>query len=832
MQLTKIAYAVTAIISASVLSGCNSDDNNSHTPLQFSFGMENTSAVANDQNIPIPNDLYFFDKDGSKQNNIVIMGCGNTDSGVETAVENATKCSLEDLNGWSTTAPFSLPISGDLSQLDSSHFPQSIFLTANGQRLIYDEDFTVRATTFGHLQILPLKVMQPETLYQLTITDLLTDKQGYPVEPSPAYEALKQQNNTLGHHILKAEAAAAVDLHISPNAIVYTAQFTTQSIGGGLLALQADSNLAINFDTSVTKKYKTNNFIPVSPLKPTTCDDGNCVEKLAGVVNLPDYLPSAAAISQNCKADIANMEEAKFWYTFYGANTVFDNFLYTKESCPELYKPIDFSTTTTTPVEVSLVIPTLKEGATRQLLDSFIFAHGITGVKGLGNGEMLIFDNFVQPNVAHSATRSGSDGYAAIAIDHVYHGTRSLSFDGSAGYDCDADGKADSNCFSSTKGSELLPDAYDFSVSSSLRALKPKLYGAADAKNFLKADALLTSRDNFQKVVADFMNLKMALHNSVDANGRVTFSDNVSIYGHSMGAIAAATLAGLEVMKGRPFAATILANGGGGVGGIIMNSTWLGKDEVPPAVKFSAEYRLRMAKELGIQGANEAETLTAVHQYAVDKPKAFMAKSNEIAPQYLAEMQYLVQAVIDTVDPLNYAAVQKEEIILSFESTGNIDTHPDLIDYKDANFTPADQTVPIKVELDGNTMFTRCKLTAEGKHEAVPTESGIAGCSNGSEQAPYYSLNVTEFPLSGAAPLDEALGLVDVRDGTQRSVTKMAAGGHNIGVGGMTETRSEGYNNQALATKATTEVQKQTVDFLSDEFGVVKTPDTALLMTK
>ena len=263
-----------------------------------------------------------------------------------------------------------------------------------------------------------------------------------------------------------------------------------------------------------------------------------------------------------------------------------------------------------------------------------------------------------------------------------------------------------------------------------------------------------------------------------------------------------------------------------------MNSTWLGKDEVPPAVKFSAEYRLRMAKELDIQGTNEAETLTAVHQYAVDKPKAFMAKSNEIAPQYLAEMQYLVQAVIDTVDPLNYAAVQKEETILSFESTGNIDTHPDLIDYKDANFTPADQTVPIKVELDGNTMFTRCKLTAEGKHEAVPTESGIAGCSNGSEQAPYYSLNVTEFPLSGAAPLDEALGLVDVRDGTQRSVTKMAAGGHNIGVGGMTETRSEGYNNQALATKATTEVQKQTVDFLSDEFGVVKTPDTALLITK
>ena len=64
MQLKKITYAITAIISATLLSGCNSNDGDTHTPLKFSFGMENTSAVANNNNIPLPNDLYFLIKKG------------------------------------------------------------------------------------------------------------------------------------------------------------------------------------------------------------------------------------------------------------------------------------------------------------------------------------------------------------------------------------------------------------------------------------------------------------------------------------------------------------------------------------------------------------------------------------------------------------------------------------------------------------------------------------------------------------------------------------------------------------------------------------------------
>ena len=65
----------------------------------------------------------------------------------------------------------------------------------------------------------------------------------------------------------------------------------------------------------------------------------------------------------------------------------------------------------------------------------------------------------------NQAVKTGS-GYAT-AIDHLYHGSRGISFDGSAGYDCDKDGIADANCFNNTTGNKKLAGVYDISASSS-----------------------------------------------------------------------------------------------------------------------------------------------------------------------------------------------------------------------------------------------------------------------------------------------------------------------------------------------------------------------------
>ncbi len=856
MQLKKLSYLIGASVVALGLTGCfdnNDSDWVAEPPesalpalpilpalpvppnLRFAFGMQNTREIANNGNIPLPNDLYFLDKAGVKQSRLIVMGCGATDIGDETKVENATKCSLEALDGWSTTAPFSLPLTGDLSALDTRTLADGIQIVANGDSLKYDEDFTVRVTAFGHLQILPLKVFRPQTVYTLIITRALMDLSGIPVGSSDAYRAEKSKQTVYAKHINDVEAVIAQDYGIESDEIVYAARFTTQSIGGELLALDTNANPpSFEFDSSTSRKYAVNGFLP-------GCFGGkDCVEKLSGTLQLPNYLPSTEDIGKNCVADLKNQEEAEFWYEFYGATAQSESFKYTKESCPGLYEPMDFSDKSTTAVAVSMVIPPKPKTGGPLSLNVMIAAHGITAIKELGNGGMLIMDNFVQPKVASQAKPVNADGYATVAIDHVYHGTRSINLN----FDCDGDKVAEEGCFENSPGARPV-GAYDISVSSAVSALIPN-YARADVKNFLKIDALLTSRDNFRKVVADILNLKAAIAHAVDTSGKVQLYPNISIYGHSMGAIAATTASGIEQIKweqgvGQQFAGTILANPGGGIGGIVMNSVWLGKDEVPPAIKFLPEFRLRMAKELGIEGADEQALLAAVREYAETRPEAFLARADEISPQYLAESQYLIQSVVDTVDPLNYAGELQDRTVLSMTAVGNAHKNPDMVDYEGKGFTAADQTVPIKVERDTFTTFTRCASAAvadsaiiedavlEGENQTRESVSNNLTCTHGTEQVPYYSLDITEFPLSGAEPLEQALGLRDVREGTPRSASRITEGNHNIGVGALPDGVSEGTKNGKTVGAAATEVVAQTVQFMSDEFGVVNKVNTDLL---
>ena len=824
-----LSYLISALAAASGSTGCVNDDvllnPYDQSTLRFDFGMENTKEIANNRNIPLPNDLYFLDANGVKQSKLVIFGCGSTDVGAEPEVENATKCSLEDLDGWSTTSPFSLPVSGDISQLDTGSFARGIHLISDRQPLIMGQDFTVIATEFGHLQILPLKVLRPRTTYTLVITPDLTDLSGVPVAPSPAYVASKHESGAFGQQINNVEAEAAATLGIAENKITYAAQFTTQSIGQELVNIKP-ANLSVRFDSARTEVYDVGGFSPLAKPGQFT---GESVEKLFATVELPNYLPASEVVAQGCRPDEENRAEAEFWYTFYGANAHHDSFKFTRSSCPNLYKPMDFNNPATTTVEVSMVLPRRPASGPANY-DVVIAAHGITSAKQMGNGGVPLVDLFIQPKIASRARTSAADGYAVVAIDHHLHGTRSISFDNSAGFDCNGDNVADKWCFRHSDQAVQLKGDYDLSVSEGLRGV-PLVTGFtnADVKNFIKVDALLTSRDAIRKVVADLVNLKAAIGRSVDVNGKVTLNaDRISVFGHSMGAMAAVPAASITQMRNEPFAGVILANGGGGIAGITMNSPWFGGNEIPPATRFLPEYRLRMARELGIEEADEQTTLVAVRQFAENQPDLFRAKSDEIAPQYLAEVQYLIQAVVDGVDPLNYAADILEQPVLSFSTVGNLDSHPELKDDRGAGFTAADQVVPFRIELGSGTTFARCgSVPKETSMTAGQTE---AEC--GAEHLPYYSLNVTEFPLAGAEPLDQTLKLADVRDGTARSATWLTEGNHFIGVSAAPDTVSEGTSSPAKINQAASELVRQTVDFLTDDgkqFGVVGQPDEALL---
>ncbi len=795
-----IRHLFLATLSASsvLLSGCLFENKTSQdvftSSLTLSFGMENTKAIAREENIPVPNDLYFFDAQGVRQDRLVIFGCGATDSGQEPVVENATKCSLEALDGWSTTAPFSLPITGDLQQIDSSSFAAGVRLYSPDRALVYGQDYTVKATAFGHLQIVPLKVLAPQTTYTLVITRQLTDRQGLPIQPAEAYVRAKRAEGAKGDHIRATEYKAVVRYGVDVGTILYAAQFTTQSIGRELIDMASKAkDLSLTFDSATAKAYRVDGFLP------GCFGQGECVSKLTGTVQLPNYLPDPKSITaENCKVDVAHRDEAEFWFALYGADANSTGFQYTRESCPGLFQTMDFNDTSTTELNVSMVLPLLPSSGELSL-NPVMFAHGITSIKELGNGGMLVLDNFVQPKIASRAQITGADGYGVVAIDHVLHGSRSLDLDGDK--------------------------VYDITASSAVKALMPA-YKDADVKFFIKSDAWLTSRDNIRKVVADLLNFKAALANAIDASGRVRFQgDKTSIYGHSMGGIVSVPTVGIEqIINDQPFSGMVLASPSGGIAGILMNSLWLGQDEVPPSFKFLPEFRLRMAEELGITAPTEQATLDAVRAFAEQSKELFLNKVAEIEPRFMAESQYLIQTVIDTVDPLNYAAVLQQQPTLLFSVVGSRAVNPELVDYKGAGFTAADQVVPVRVELDGQTLFTRCKPNATRDAEGKLQREGVSNnliCANGTEKVPYYALDITEFPLTGAEALATALSLRDVREGSPRSYSRLMRGNHNIGVGALTDSVAEGSATLSLVTQATMEVADETVAFFSDAVGVV-----------
>jgi len=848
MKLNLISKALVVVLSATSLVACNSDDNGSvqlpPADLQFSFGLDNTKEIANNNNIPMPNDLYFIGEDGTQNKNITVFGCGIDDNDDELPenIENATKCSLEDLDGWSTTAPFTLPMSGDIAQLDINTFADSVRIFKQGrniEELKYDKDFTVRTTKFNHLQILPLIPFESESSYILAITTDLKSTSGDNVERATAFDALltKESKNDLTttyKQQVNSLISVLADQSITAENILYLAGIKTQNIGGILTSLANDADTdatGITSDSSPKPHLAgaglpsnildqvvggiigkiTPEPIEPAPFDPELCNGGpfdfvlECVRKLPAKIELPYYLDDSMALQGNCTEDSINQENAEFWFAVDGINvkeneSYFESYNYSKDTCKGLYsnwnidnasqKPT-YSATQTLDVQVVLPKePTRFNPAPKDGWPVIIFSHGITAAKEFGNGGMLLLDNFVQ-------TEFAKQGYVVIAIDHPLHNSRAV--------DLNPDGDTDSR-----------NDTYEINASQSLRGLFAG-NDSADIKNYLKADSLLTSRDNLRQSVADLINLRASIGNLsyLDSDGVskdiALDSDNVYVMGHSMGSIAAASFSGIVKGTSIDVNGTILANPGAGIAGILMNSVWLGHSEVPPAIKALPEYRLRMAKELGLES-----DLNVVREYAEQNPVAYKQESDQISPEYLSEFQYLIQAVVDTVDPINYIDELKNKPILSLTVAGSISEQPELQDVEGNLFTTADQTVPIKVELDGQTTYEVCN---QASAVAGDVASQDLGCFNGSTAKPYYSLNNTEFPLSGAEPLETQLGLRNVLNSTDRSYTRFLTGTHNIGAGTLTGSETEGNADYASVDSAATELTIQAASFVEYSLG-------------
>lgn len=225
---------------------------------------------------------------------------------------------------------------------------------------------------------------------------------------------------------------------------------------------------------------------------------------------------------------------------------------------------------------------------------------------------------------------------------------------------------------------------------------------------YINLNDFARTRDAMRQTVLDLLNLNASIANmDVDANGEADF-DRSKVYfiGHSLGSIIGTTFVAVNNHPDVQFynsnlpeiKAAILGNGGGGVVKLLENSPGIGAAKILPGLKAAAGLE---------QGSDSMEKFFGI-----------------------------MQAMVDSVDPINFASAPHMQSlpILSYTAVGDV-------------VVPNNALTPYKL-----------KLVKNEEGEIVPELDLSTGAPVPVPTAKSY--------LSGTDPLDKALGITEVVDGS------------------------------------------------------------------
>ncbi len=332
-----------------------------------------------------------------------------------------------------------------------------------------------------------------------------------------------------------------------------------------------------------------------------------------------------------------------------------------------------------------------------------IYSHGITSVK---------------ETVLAIAGTLASQGIATIAIDHPYHGSRGIDFN--------ADG------------------VYEISATSSLKDKDPA-YANADVTSYMNLASLLTARDNIRQSEADLLALRHSL-NSINLAGQLD-ATKVSFLGHSLGAITGIPVTALansgiidpatgQLSEVNPYAmvSASFAFPGGAIPGMLLNSPSF--SPIVMAGLTSSQTFIDLIEAAADADGKALEDLTA------DEYQGYV---NKIYPSFANEFNFAAQTIIDSADPINYAASLKDTQtpvhlmeIVGDEAAGGANKPDQVIPNYNVSL-PLVGTEPLITELglsgvsstqgDGTTAVSAAVRFLKGHHSSIlspEVQPGIA----------------------------------------------------------------------------------------------------------
>ncbi|KJY76313.1 VolA/Pla-1 family phospholipase [Vibrio nigripulchritudo] len=774
-------FSISLLASALILAGCGNDNqvtgdptNNLESYLTESINRATTikfTLQGKDANVPLPTNLFLNPEDGTL----------NIPPGADTAISNP-KVGMGYADGFATSTPIYISLEGKglASQTVSSgvrvfklakKLTDSTLLPTDVTELTFGVDFVAQSVkkasdnSDSTLIIVPIKPLDEKSEYMFVLTDDITDSDGNAIGTSSSYASLKTSTVTYtsgslasAQSLIKGQEKIAALKGIDAKKIVYSAWFTTQSVGDVVFSTTAKlagyrDNLAslwknsanpssadlsgvygmtfgatstfsdaLTADTAFTKYVAEGDDTKSATMKAgiaTVYAAGSVnttnLNVSRGTVTLPHFLESSLD-----KFSTTPFESAMPSLAILN-NALQDDDLKGVIGAQLVSAGINPASLNSPAEQEKLVGLELKkpDGTaldSARILSRYSYIPKIKSVKEVpyilftpstvdANTKLVIYQHGItsaKENLYTFAANLTGENLAVIAIDHPLHGERSLS--------------------------------------DSISANKDALF-------YLNLKALPVARDNMRQSVLDLIGLRIALGKanfaSTPLNGFTISGTNVKLMGHSLGGITGFTSlttaqAASSVVSGSDnflkFSSGAYPNAGGHIAELLFASASFG-----PQIKHN------LAKEADKSYAAYASSCQlkdadCYKNFETAQPAAAKTIEAKLIPFKVA-----AQTLVDTVDPYSIASSAE------YFDSGN--TFPSMLVQSDG-----DQTVPNNGYKGQNTSDEPLSPTvAFVGTEALATKLGltaITGSANTSYTGsrPFVQFNGTASHTSLLGP--------------------------------------------------------------------------------
>ncbi|CDT37416.1 VolA/Pla-1 family phospholipase [Vibrio coralliirubri] len=819
-------FSLSLVCSALLITGCgdNSESSGSIYSDAIEQSLERSSKVSftllgPEADIPLPS-FFLFDTNDHTLN--IPLDANST------GLLNDPKVAMGEADGWSTIMPFTINVNlpsdrtlkNDVVMMGTTPFSShlnagvkvakvdvdlSTGVMSNFTALTAGVDYLVVSSDFKTINILPLKGLDPSSDYIYALTDSIVDSEDEPLGTSSSYASLKTTDiDQAGSLDLPQKIIHQVEALFagygsvsSSDEIIYSSWFTTASAGNvmnGTKAAIAQTISPAVSPSDIWKNLANPNNISVADLDKlyTFTVDGTkqdfatavqadtmfkgafgedaatqlaagynatfsaptSIQVYKGTVELPYFLsdsltddewkttpwrsamPSVLTIlnvlslgSDADKTAIATQlaglgitEPATQLYQAEYQQLLIGEKL-TLASGEQLDSARVMTKYSAVPqIRAAKSVPFVMFVPEGAAIDSSLpilqYQHGITSIKESAYA-------FAMQHIGGALTGSAPyKPYAIIAIDQPLHGQRALSTD--------------------VVTTPTTPTVY------------------------MNLEYLPVARDNIRQSAIDGLGVRFALNSATDSAFGNLDKTNVSLFGHSIGAItgiSSYTVGNTELNSAIDsmfsYTSATLANPGGGIAPFLLNS-----DSFSPEIKhtvslssvteYQAHYTSNCAPVSKSGGVCFAEYYTALSS-ASASDEAIKATIDST----LTSFTYAAQTVLDNVDPYNIASTTTGPI-LGIQADGDGTIPNSVADVPTAGTEPLFEKLSLvntALDASGTRVASYFDSNSSAGHSTVisPSSSGVDVAANTEMTSQIVQFTLTQGNATETLAVDDTL---------------------------------------------------------------------------